>query len=239
MAGRCLSKVLTPSRKIVCEICPFFFFLFLFFPYLCGGGDSNQEEHLRAFSALGKISTKLAKQEATMKLSYVVFSHGKESGPMGSKIQRLMAEAKRLGLHTISVDYRKCATASERVAFLDATLRQLDTPPQQVVLVGSSMGGYVSTVMANSLPVAGLFLMAPALWMPSEEYTVQSYQPLTSKVEITHGINDDVVPCENSIRFAREHEGTILHLVPDDHRLKASLDFLACQFRRFVEELTL
>ena len=173
-----------------------------------------------------------------MKLSDVVFSHGKESGPMGSKIQRLMEEANRFGLKTISVDYRNCATASERVALLNDTLKQLDALPQQVVLVGSSMGGYVSTVVANNLPVAGLFLMAPALWMPAEEYTIQSYQPLTSKVEITHGFNDDVVPCENSIRFAREHEGTVLHLVPDDHRLRASLDFLACQFRRFIEELS-
>ena len=173
-----------------------------------------------------------------MKLSDVVFSHGKESGPMGSKIQRLMEEANRFGLKTISVDYRNCATASERVALLNDTLKQLNAPPQQVVLVGSSMGGYVSTVVANNLPVAGLFLMAPALWMPAEEYTIQSYQPLTSKVEITHGFNDDVVPCENSIRFAREHEGTVLHLVPDDHRLRASLDFLACQFRRFIEELS-
>ena len=173
-----------------------------------------------------------------MKLSDVVFSHGKESGPMGSKIQRLMEEANRFGLKTISVDYRNCASASERVALLNDTLKQLDAPPQQVVLVGSSMGGYVSTVVANNLPVAGLFLMAPALWMPAEEYTIQSYQPLTSKVEITHGFNDDVVPCENSIRFAREHEGTVLHLVPDDHRLRASLDFLACQFRRFIVELS-
>ena len=173
-----------------------------------------------------------------MKLSDVVFSHGKESGPMGSKIQRLMEEANRFGLKTISVDYRNCATASERVALLNDTLKQLDAPPQQVVLVGSSMGGYVSTVEANNLPVAGLFLMAPALWMFAEEYTIQSYQPLTSKVEITHGFNDDVVPCENSIRFAREHEGTVLHLVPDDHRLRASLDFLACQFKRFIEELS-
>ena len=173
-----------------------------------------------------------------MKLSDVVFSHGKESGPMGSKIQRLMEEADRFGLKTISVDYRNCATASERVALLNDTLKQLNAPPQQVVLVGSSMGGYVSTVVANNLPVAGLFLMAPALWMPAEEYTIQSYQPLTSKVEITHGFNDDVVPCENSIRFAREHEGTVLHLVPDDHRLRASLDFLACQFKRFIEELS-
>ena len=173
-----------------------------------------------------------------MKLSDVVFSHGKESGPMGSKIQRLMEEANRFGLKTISVDFRNCATASERVALLNDTLKQLNAPPQQVVLVGSSMGGYVSTVVANNLPVAGLFLMAPAIWMPAEEYTIQSYQPLTSKVEITHGFNDDVVPYENSIRFAREHEGTVLHLVPDDHRLRASLDFLACQFRRFIEELS-
>ena len=173
-----------------------------------------------------------------MKLSYVIFSHGKESGPMGSKIQRLMAEAEHLGLNTISVDYRNCATASDRVALLNDTLKKLDTPPQQIVLVGSSMGGYVSTVVTNNLPVAGLFLMAPALWMPAEEYTVQSYQPQTSKVEITHGINDEVVPYENSFKFAREHEGTILHLVPDGHRLKASLDFLACQFIRFIKELS-
>lgn len=174
-----------------------------------------------------------------MKLSYAVFSHGKESGPDGFKIQRLKAEAEDFGLKTIPVDYRNCVTASERVALLNDTLKQLDTPPQQVVLVGSSMGGYVSTVVANSLPVAGLFLMAPALWMPAEEYTVQAYQPQTSKIEITHGINDAVVPYENSIRFTKEHKGTVLHIVPDDHRLKASLDFLACQFRRFVEELNL
>ena len=173
-----------------------------------------------------------------MKLSYVVFSHGKESGPNGSKIQRLIADAKHFGLNTISVDYRNCTTASERVTLLNDTLKQLDSSPQQTVLVGSSMGGYVSTVVANNLPVAGLFLMAPALWMPAEEYTIQSYQPQTSKVEITHGINDEVVPHENSIRFAMEHKGTILHLVPDDHRLKASLDFLACQFIRFIKELS-
>ena len=172
-----------------------------------------------------------------MKLSYVVFSHGKESGPMGEKIRRLMEVAESFGLNTTSIDYQECATANERVALLKEELKQLKTPPQQVILVGSSMGGYVSTVMANSLPVAGLFLMAPALWMQAEEYSVQSYQPKTSKVEITHGINDKIVPYENSLRFAREHSGTILHLVPDGHRLKASHDFLSCQFRRFIEEL--
>ena len=173
-----------------------------------------------------------------MKLSHVIFSHGKESGPKGSKIKHLMAEAERHGLKTASVDYRKCVNADERVALLNVTLKELNIPPQQLILVGSSMGGYVSTVVANSLPVAGLFLMAPALWILAEEYTVQAYHPQASKVEIIHGINDELVPCENSIRFTREQKGTILHLVPDDHRLKASLDFLACQFRRFIDELS-
>ena len=167
-------------------------------------------------------------------ISHVVFSHGKESGPFGSKIQRLMAVAEEQGLRTASIDYRECSTADERVALLNDYLNRLDVPKEQVVLVGSSMGGYVSMVVANELSVAGLFLMAPAIWMNSEDYAIQSYMPKTAHVEIVHGMLDDTVPYENSIRFAKEHDGTILHLVPDDHRLKASHGFLACQFRRFL-----
>ena len=171
-------------------------------------------------------------------LSYIVFSHGKESGPLGNKIQRLMAVAEELGLKTISIDYRDCASADERVTLLNEYLDNLDCPLNQVVLVGSSMGGYVSMVVTNEQPVAGIFLMAPALWMTAEEYTVQSYHPKTPRVEITHGVHDDIVPYENSIRFVKEHNDTILHLVPDDHRLKASHDFLACQFQRFLEDIS-
>ena len=156
---------------------------------------------------------------ALKNLSYVMFSHGKESGPFGTKIQRLMAVAEEFGLKTKSIDYRECATADERVSLLNDYLNQLDVPIKQVLLVGSSMGGYVSMVVANEQPVAGLFLMAPALWMTTGEYTVQSYTPKTTRIEITHGMHDDTVPYENSIRFAKEHDGTILHLVPDDHRL--------------------
>jgi len=32
---------------------------------------------------------------------------------------------------------------------------------------------------------------------------------------------DETVPYEHSIRFVKEHNGTILHLVPDGHRLKS------------------
>lgn len=180
---------------------------------------------------------KLNMAESPQNRLHVVFSHGKESGPFGHKIQGLMVVAEEMGLSTTSVDYRQCADADERVALLYQTLRQLDIPSSQVVLVGSSMGGYVSTVVANELPVAGLFLMAPALWMPAEEYTVQSYHPNTRLIEITHGLNDDIVPFENSVRFAKENVGTTLHLVPDDHRLSASHQFLEYQFKRFLREI--
>ena len=39
-------------------------------------------------------------------------------------------------------------------------------PHERLILVGSSMGGYVSTVASVSLKPAGLFLMAPAFYMP-------------------------------------------------------------------------
>ncbi len=61
-------------------------------------------------------------------ISCVVFSHGKESGPLGRKIQRLMAVAEEFGLQTVSVDYRKCSSATERVQLLNDSLNQLDMP---------------------------------------------------------------------------------------------------------------
>lgn len=171
-----------------------------------------------------------------MRTTYVIFSHGKESGPYGRKIRRLIEVAEQMGLGTTSVDYRECADAEERIALLRCTIANLQVPPEDIVLVGSSMGGYVSMAMASELPVAGLFLMAPALWMPAEEYAVQSYLPKTARIEITHGFGDDIVPYENSVRFAANHRGTTLHLVDDDHRLSASHDFLAEQFRRFLKK---
>ena len=165
---------------------------------------------------------------------FIIFSHGKESGPYGSKIKRLMEVAEECKIQSVSVDYRECANADERVALLKETIARSGVSPTRTMLVGSSMGGYVSTVVANDMLVAGLFLMAPALWMPAEEYSVQTYMPLTTHIEIVHGLKDDVVPYENSLRFASESPDTILHLVSDDHRLKNSHEFLADMFKRFI-----
>lgn len=97
---------------------------------------------------------KLDGAESPQNRLYVVFSHGKESGPFGRKIQGLMAVAEEIGLNTTSVDYRQCADAKDRVNLLHQTLSQLDIPMSRIVLVGSSMGGYVSAVVANEMPVS-------------------------------------------------------------------------------------
>ena len=68
-----------------------------------------------------------------------------------------------------SVDYRGIDDPSARVAKL------LDTAPAfrgPLVLVGSSMGGHVAAAAAASLEARGLFLLAPAFYMPGfEAYT--------------------------------------------------------------------
>lgn len=162
-------------------------------------------------------------------MSLVIFSHGKESGPNGSKIKMLSAIAQELGFDTIAIDYTNCKNAQERVDLLKETVSK--NAAVVIVLVGSSMGGYVSTVVASELDVDALFLMCPALYL--NNYEVQHYLPKTNKVQIIHGWNDDVVPFENSIRFANQIKAT-LHLVADNHRLINSHGFLKQAFEALL-----
>ena len=164
--------------------------------------------------------------------SLVIFSHGKESGPKGTKIKLLTEVAQNLGFSTISVDYTTCNDVNQRVDLLKKTLsNHKDTA---IVLVGSSMGGYVSTVVASEIKVEAMFLMCPALYL--ETYPVQFYSPKTSKVEIIHGWKDEVVPFENSIKFGQEIQAK-LHLVNDNHRLINSYKFLQQRFDTLLKEV--
>lgn len=93
----------------------------------------------------------------------ILFAHGKESGPWGSKIQHIAAIAEQRGAEVLSPDYSDLPNADARVA------RLLDLPlpdHERLIMVGSSMGGYASTVASITLKPTGLFLMAPALYMP-------------------------------------------------------------------------
>jgi len=164
-----------------------------------------------------------------MKFSNVVyFAHGKESGPWGTKIVRLSEVAKRCGCQVESPDYSSTMDPDERVRQL------LDLKPEaqkNLILVGSSMGGYVSTVASGVLRPSGLFLLAPAFYRNG--YAQANPRPHAPVTWIIHGWNDEVIPVENSVRFAKEYQVN-LHIVDSDHRLMSALPDIEKLFEVFL-----
>ena len=158
----------------------------------------------------------------------VYFAHGKESGPRGSKIEALAAVAGQKGCRVESPDYSGIADPNARVEKL-LSLAARETGP--LVLVGSSMGGYVSTVASTKLRPAGLFLMAPAFYLPG--YEKQEPAPEAKLTTVVHGWNDEVVPVDNVIRFACRHRAE-LHLLDSDHRLMSHLQVIEKLFDDFL-----
>ena len=161
----------------------------------------------------------------------IIFSHGMESGPWGTKIKRLAKIAANRQLEIKSVDYTDTMDPDARVQRLRYLL---DNETDDCLLAGSSMGGYVSLVSSGSHLIKGLFLMAPALYMPG--YSCQVYSTKASVVDIVHGWNDDVIPVENSIRFARE-SGHSLHLVNGNHALSDVPDDIDRLFSLFLDHV--
>lgn len=167
-----------------------------------------------------------------MSAQYIVFSHGQDGEPWGSKIVAMAAVARRLDFSVESVDYRGIADPAVRVQKLLATCKSL---PGSLVLVGSSLGGHVCTAAARELPVRGLFLLAPAFYMPGyEQYTPE---PPQCPIAIVHGWNDTIVPPANSIRYAGRYQ-TTLHLIDSDHRLTANVDEVCELLERFLQRLS-
>ncbi len=156
------------------------------------------------------------------------FSHGKESGPWGFKIKRLAVIAEAHGCNVDSIDYRDCMDADLRVERLLSCLQQAS---QDFILVGSSMGGYVSLVASASVQTRALFLIAPALYIPS--FKIQDYPSTSAHTEIVHGWSDDVIPVQNSIDYARKSDSS-LHLISGDHPLNTSIDTIELLFEQFL-----
>ena len=157
----------------------------------------------------------------------VYFAHGKESGPWGDKIQHLAAIAKACGFEVESPDYSFTKNQEERVEMLLALNPQADN----LILVGSSMGGYVSAVASDQLKPDGLFLMAPAFYVPF--YNEQNPKPYASKTIIVHGENDEIIPVSHSKKYADEYD-VELHVLNSDHRLKSAITDIGELFKDFL-----
>lgn len=173
----------------------------------------------------------------------VVFSHGKESGPWGSKIQALTKVAQGCGAQVMSVNYGEYPAGTlhdhnlpgEPERRVQQLLNTPLPPHDKLVLVGSSMGGYVSTIASQQLKPDGLFLLAPAFGIPhyAEQYPV----PNAKRTLIVHGWRDSVVPASNSIHFAKSNR-VELYLVDDDHFLHGELGVIESVLSVFLLNLT-
>jgi len=145
-----------------------------------------------------------------------------------------LAEVARAeGYEAHSVDYRGIEEPRARVARLVDFCKELSG---ELILVGSSMGGYVAVASASLLHARGVFLMAPALYMEGLPELRQGL--LDCPAAIVHGWQDDVVPVEHSIRFAQSYRAA-LHLLDSDHRLHSQLRVIQYLFEYFLIALEL
>ncbi|OSM07074.1 alpha/beta fold hydrolase [Magnetofaba australis] len=163
---------------------------------------------------------------------HVIFSHGKEAHPAGEKILALTRVATQLGFTTESIDYRDQRNDPEgRVARL---LAAADNAPRPLVLVGSSMGGYVSAVASASLRPQGMLLLAPAIGLPG--YADPDPQPCADHLQIVHGWMDEIAPVQNVTAYAFAHAAPLC-VLPDGHRLLASMTQIEMLFAQLLQRV--
>ena len=102
-------------------------------------------------------------------MSCLVFSHGKESGPWGRKITAMAALARELGCAVESVDYRGMDDPAARVEKLVAARPGCRSP---WCWWARAWAGMCRRPRRARVGPRGVFLLAPAFYMPGyEAYT--------------------------------------------------------------------
>ncbi len=167
----------------------------------------------------------------------IILSHGSDASPDATKVSVLAALAESLGWRTQRPDYGAddarghAGSVAPRIARLRATVEALDAPP---LLVGSSMGAFVSGLVSLDVPVAGLLLLATPGEIPgyAREFDLRDGVPTL----LIHGWRDEVCPLAGVHAFAARRRLPLL-MLDDDHRLGSSMDAIAAEFLRMLDQL--
>jgi pimeloyl-ACP methyl ester carboxylesterase len=168
---------------------------------------------------------------------HVILSHGSDTGPDATKVSVLAKVAESMGWSTERPDYRAddalghAGSIAPRIERLHARIAACPQPP---VLVGSSMGSFVSGLASLEQPVAGLFLLATPTLIPGNDLAFDLREDVPTL--LIHGWQDDVCPLDEVYEFARRRYLPLL-VLDDDHRLSAQVDELSRQFGFFLERL--
>lgn len=161
----------------------------------------------------------------------LIYNHGKDSSPAGEKALAFSEAAGRHGYAFASPDYRHHPDPDQRVEQLLALDR---SGYDQIILIGSSMGAYVATVAAETIKPGGLFLLAPAFYLPG--YRRTEFNPPADRTWVRHGWRDEIAPPEHSWRFCQKYQIRLV-MLDADHRMLSQLPGLVREFERFLLDL--
>ncbi|MEO5596975.1 MAG: hypothetical protein ABIQ97_07495 [Lysobacteraceae bacterium] len=170
---------------------------------------------------------------------HVILSHGLNSSPDATKVTALARVAEQLGWSSERPDFAaidrdaRCGRFGDidtRLELLRERARAAATP---LVLVGSSLGAFVSALVSLEIDCIGLYLMAPPPFLDGYPRALTAASVPTT---IVHGWDDELIPAATVINWAAPRRDRVL-LVNDSHRLAAHVDFCARQFREFLQSL--
>ncbi len=165
------------------------------------------------------------------------YIHGYQSSPNGEKAALLKAT-----LHAIPIAYREGAPEELVISECLSRISEAITNDQQVILIGSSLGGFLaaSTALTHST-VKQLILLNPAIIPPEIDLdTIEGMpvrilqemrdprlfqQKIKATITILRGTLDDIVPDEWILTFAQAQNVTI-RLYNDDHRFSKNISKL-------------
>ena len=183
-----------------------------------------------------------------MMLYYI---HGYQSEP--NSIKGMLFKEK---LNAIPIKYRDCKPEELVISKAVKKIMEQIQKDNNVVLIGSSLGGLlaVKTAFESKNNVKQLILLNPAIIPLSVDITKIQGIPLRILQEMQDeqlfrekilcetflilGTQDDVVPNEWCIEFAKKQEAVIKFL-HDDHRFTRNIEKLPMMVRGFLEGKTL
>lgn len=171
---------------------------------------------------------------------HVILSHGFESGPEATKVTALAQVAEAAGWSHERPDYTDLDSRSDISELGDVgarlvrlrTLAAAAAKKGPLVLVGSSLGSYISAQVSLLVPVHALFLMAP----PTILGPMPALDAAQVPVSIIHGWDDELIPAKHVVDWAQARRARLL-MVDDDHRLAAHVDAAAQAFAALLAGL--
>ena len=176
----------------------------------------------------------------------IVYIHGYQSSPEGTK-GVLFSRT----LRAIALTYRDVPPEDLVIADCLARIKKDINSFNEVVLIGSSLGGLLASVTAlENSNVRQLFLLNPAIMPPGTDIDSINSMPkrilkemyfpklfskkISSEIIIFRGSKDEVVTDEWVLPFAQYQEATV-HFLADDHRFSKRVDDIVKSIQQYVD----